>query len=118
MTGNAGLILEAPFRSRPHDSYSIKFQWARVTSSEQAFLNQQNLAAGGTGYTVGRNEYSLGIDANFILTRSIVLSPFVMRTWNTNTWGNPSYASTPKNGYAAGVLATVFLDKLLGFSGF
>ncbi|WP_124800579.1 carbohydrate porin [Paraburkholderia phosphatilytica] len=116
MQGSAGLILEAPFRSRPHDSYSVSFNWVTVTPHEQDYLQQQNLAAGGTGYTVGRTETGLRLDANIAVTRSIVLSPYVMRTWNTNTWGNPAYAGTPKNGYVFGVLASVFFDKMLGLT--
>ncbi|WP_233806981.1 carbohydrate porin [Paraburkholderia sp. HP33-1] len=116
VTGITGLILEAPFRSRPHDSYSLSFLWATLTPNEQAFLKQQNLAAGGTGYTVGRTQLALKLDANIAVTRSIVVSPYVMRSWNTNTWGNPLYAGTPRNGIAAGVLATVFFDKMLGLT--
>lgn len=116
MTGIAGVMVEAPFRSRPHDSYGLSFNWATLTPNEQNFLKQQNLAAGGTGYTVGRTQFGLKLDANIAVTRSIVLSPYVMRTWNTNTWGNPAFAGTPKNGYVAGVLASVFFDKMLGLT--
>ena len=116
MTGITGLILEAPFRSRPHDSYSLSFNWATLTSNEQQHLQQQNLAAGGTGYTVGRTELGLKLDANIAVTRSIILSPYVMRTWHTNTWGNPTYSATPKNGYVAGILASIFFDKMLGLT--
>jgi porin len=65
---------------------------------------------------VGRTQYGLKLDANIALTRSIILSPYVMRTWNTNTWGNPAYAGTPKNGFVAGILASVFFDKMLGLT--
>ncbi|SAK18023.1 carbohydrate-selective porin OprB [Burkholderia multivorans] len=116
MMGNTGLILEAPFKSRPHDSYSLKLAWATVTPSEQRFLQQQNLLAGGTGYTVGRTQYALSLDANFEVTRSIIASPYIRRTWNTGTWGNPQYAGTPKNGIAAGILVSVFFDRMLGLS--
>ncbi|MBP0595728.1 carbohydrate porin [Paraburkholderia sp. LEh10] len=116
MTGATGLILEAPFRSRPHDSYSLSFLWATLTPHEQEYLKEQNLAAGGTGYTVGRTQYGLKLDANIAVGRSIILSPYVMRTWNTNTWGNPVYAGTPKNGFVAGVLASIFFDKMLGLT--
>lgn len=116
MTGITGLILEAPFRSRPHDSYSLSLNWATLTSSEQQYLQQQNLAAGGAGYTVGRTQLGLKLDANIAVTRSIILSPYVMRTWNTNTWGNPAFAGTPKNGYVAGILASIFFDKMLGLT--
>lgn len=116
MTGIAGVMVEAPFRSRPHDSYGLSFLWATLTPNEQSFLKQQNLAAGGTGYTVGRTQLALKLDANIAVTRSIILSPYVMRTWNTNTWGNPAFAGTPKNGIATGVLATVFFDKMLGLT--
>ncbi|WP_084688144.1 carbohydrate porin [Paraburkholderia oxyphila] len=116
MTGSAGVIVEAPLRSRPHDSVSLSFNWATLTPHEQVYLKEQNLAAGGTGYTVGRTQYGLRLDANIALTRSVLLSPYVMRTWNTNTWGNPAYAGTPKNGYTVGVLAIVFFDKMLGLT--
>ncbi|MBU9598395.1 carbohydrate porin [Burkholderia multivorans] len=116
MTGSAGLILEAPFRSRPHDSYSLSLNWATLTPHEQAYLREQNLVAGGTGYTVGRTQYGLKLDANVSLTRSVILSPYVMRTWNTSTWGNPVYAGTPKNGFVVGVLVSIFFDKMLGLT--
>ncbi|MGI4983420.1 MAG: carbohydrate porin [Janthinobacterium lividum] len=115
-SGNAGLTLDAPFRSRAHDSYSIKFTWVRLTDDEQHHLQAANLAAGGGGYTVGRSEFALGLDANFPLTKAIVLSPFITRTFKTDAWGNPSYASTPRNGFAGGVLLTVFFDKMLGLT--
>jgi porin len=116
MTGSAGVILEAPLRSRPHDSISLSLNWATLTPHEQEYLKQENLAAGGSGYTVGRTQYGLKLDANIALTRSIILSPYVMRTWNTNTWGNPTYAATPKNGIVAGIVASVFFDKMLGLT--
>jgi len=115
-TGNAGLTVEAPFRSRPHDSYSLKLSWVRLTQHEQDYLKAANLAAGGSGYTVGRDEFSLGIDANLVVTPSVVLSPFIARTWHTDAWGNPSYANTPRNGFAGGLLLTVFFDKMLGLT--
>jgi porin len=116
MTGSTGVIVEAPPRNRPHDSISLSFNWATLTPHEQSYLAQENLAAGGTGYTVGCTRYGVKLDANIALTRSVIASPHVMRTWNTNTWGNPSYAGTPKNGVVAGVLATVFFDKMLGLT--
>ncbi|MBN3814948.1 carbohydrate porin [Paraburkholderia sp. Ac-20347] len=116
MTGTAGVTLEAPLRSRPHDSVSLSVNWATVTPHDHAYLEQANLAAGGSGYAVGRTEYGLRLDANVELTRSIVLSPYVMRTWKMNTWLNPAYAGTPRNGVVFGVLATVFIDKMLGLT--
>ncbi len=116
MTGSAGVIVEAPLRSRPHDSFSLSLNWATLTPHEQEYLKQENLAAGGTGYTVGRTQYGLKLDANIAVTRSIILSPYVMRTWNTSTWGNPAYAATPKNGFVAGIVAAVFFDKMLGLT--
>ena len=57
-----------------------------------------------------------GLTANIELTRSIIVSPYVMRTWHTNTWGNPTYALTPKNGCAGGILVSVFVDKMPGLT--
>jgi porin len=116
MTGTAGITVEAPLRSRPHDSVSLSLNWATVTPHNYAYLQRANLAAGETGYTVGRTEYGLRLDANIELTRSVVFSPYVMRTWRMNAWLNPAYTGTPKNGIVFGVLASVFFDKMLGLS--
>ncbi|WP_052738436.1 carbohydrate porin [Robbsia andropogonis] len=115
-TGIGGVMVEAPLRSRPLDSYALSFLWATLTPNEQSYLKQENGAAGGGGYTVGRTQFGLKLDANIAVGRNIVLSPYAMRTWNTSTWGNPVYAGTPRNGYVAGILASVFLDRMLGLT--
>ena len=113
---NAGLILSAPFRNRPFDSYSLNFNWARLTSREQAFLEEAHAAAGGGDYRPGRDEFGVSLDANFILTESIVVSPFVLRTWGASSWLNPYTGIDPRDGYAAGLLFHVQFDELLGLN--
>ena len=114
--GNAGLILSAPFRSRPFDSYSVNVNWAQLTSREQRFLEEAHAATGGGNYNPGRNEYAVSLDANFILTDSIVVSPFVLRTWGANSWLNPYTGVNPRDGYAAGLLFHVQFDEMLGLN--
>ncbi|KAA8554247.1 carbohydrate porin [Pseudomonas marginalis] len=114
--GNAGLILSAPFRSRPFDSYSVNVNWAQLTSREQRFLEEAHAASGGGSYRPGRNEYAVALDANFILTDSIVLSPFVLRTWGASSWLNPYTGVNPRDGYAAGLLLHVQFDEMLGLN--
>ncbi|QKZ04468.1 carbohydrate porin [Pseudomonas eucalypticola] len=114
--GNAGLILSAPFRSRPFDSYSVNVNWAQLTTREQRFLEEAHEAVGAGSYSPGRNEYGVSLDANFVLTDSIVVSPFVLRTWGASTWLNPYSTVSPRDGYAAGLLFHIQFDELLGLN--
>jgi porin len=116
-TATVGVTLKGLMQSRPFDSVSARLIHTRLTRDEQQFLRDANLAAGGTGYKVGRNEYAIGLDATIIATPSLIISPYVQRTFNTNTWLNPYYAGKPRDGLVAGVIATVLLDKMLGLSG-
>lgn len=116
--GNAGIILSAPFRSRPFDSYSVNLNWAKLSNREQHFLEDAHaLATGGGIYDQGRNEYTLGLDANFVLTDSVVLSPFVTRTFNANGYLNPYATGNPRDGYMVGLLFHIQIDQLLGLNG-
>ena len=113
---NAGVILSAPWRSRPFDSYSVNVNWAQLTSREQRFLEEAHTASGGGDYRPGRNEFGVSLDANFILTDSIVVSPFVLRTWGASSWLNPYTGTNPRDGYAAGLLLHVQFDEMLGLN--
>jgi porin len=113
---NAGIILDAPFKSRPHDSLSLKMQFLHVTNDEQNFMKAANLAAGGSGYTVGPTEFGIGPDANIILPGPIVLCPYAVRSFNANTFMNPWFAGKPQNGWAAGIVMVFLLDKASGLA--
>lgn len=116
--GDLGLILSGPFRSRPFDSYSVKASWAQLTDRQQGFLEETHaVSSGGGDYRPGRDEYAISLDANFVLNDSIVLSPFVTRTFGASSWLNPRTGENPRDGYAFGVLLHVQLDQLLGLSG-
>lgn len=107
---NAGITLTGPFASRPHDSYSLKFISNRLTSDAQSYLKASNLG----NYTVGRDEMSIGVDANFVLAGDVIFQPWVNYVWNTNSLKNPVYNGNPKNGIAAGFSVVVLLGKTLG----
>lgn len=115
-TANLGLTAKGIFKSRPYDTVSARVSYTRNTTDEQNFLQQTNLALGGSGYTVGRNEYALQVDANILITPSVILSPYIVRTFNTNSWQMPYYTGKPSNGIAYGVIATFLFDKMLGLS--
>lgn len=107
---NAGLTLQGPFASRPFDSYSLKFIWNQLTPDAQSYLKASNTGT----YTTGRNEFSVGIDANFVLAGNVIFQPWVNYVWNPNTLKNPTYSGDPKSGIAAGFTVVVLLGKSLG----
>jgi porin len=110
---NAGAILEAPFASRPLDTYSVKVLWDRVTNDAQSYLKYENTLAGGT-YTAGPDEVAFGLDANLMLAGDVIAQPWVMYVCDPNTLQNPYYAGTPKSGVAIGMNVVVLLGKMLG----
>ena len=110
-----GAIVSGLFKSRPIDSYGFNIWTAHLTNNEQNFLKAQNLAAGGSGYTVPQTEVSIGPDANFIFN-NVIISPFMLRTFNANTLMNPKFAGKPQDGWAAGVTLVVLVDKMFGLS--
>ncbi|NDL63273.1 hypothetical protein GRH90_11000 [Enterobacteriales bacterium SAP-6] len=116
--GYAGLIISSPWQSRPFDSYGLNVGWGRLTRDEQRLETQAYTASGGTGdYRAKRNEYSLSLDANIMLTDGVILSGYVIRTFNANTWMNPYAWSAPRDGLAFGLFATLLIDDMLGLSG-
>lgn len=113
---NLGIIMDAPFKSRPHDSVSLKLQLLHLTQDEQNFLKAANLGAGGSGYTVGPNETGIGPDANIILPKNVILCPYAVRSFGANSFMNPWYAGKPQNGWAAGIVMVFLLDKTSGLA--
>ncbi|MDO7410084.1 carbohydrate porin [Acinetobacter baumannii] len=111
---NAGLILSHPFESRPFDSYSVSFIWDQLTKSEQRYLQQSY--TGTDGFKPSRSEKAFALDANFILTDSIVFSPYIMRTFDDTTWMVPTSSAKPKSGIAFGAVFHIQLDTLLGLN--
>lgn len=110
---DAGVILDAPFASRPFDSYSAKVIWHNLSSDEEKWLKSFN-----TNYTNGPNEVGVGVDANFMVAGSAILNPWVLYVMNPNVLqatenGVPTIGN-PKNGVAFGVNLVVLLDKMLG----
>ncbi|WP_158240484.1 carbohydrate porin [Telmatospirillum siberiense] len=110
---DTGITLEGPFHSRPFDSYSVKFIWQHVSSHQQQFMKTFN-----TNYTVGPDEKAFGVDANFMLAGSVILSPWALYVLDPNalqaTENGVSYNGNPKSGFAVGVNLVVLLDKMLG----
>ena len=115
--GNVGILFNHMFESRPFDSYGLSFQWAHLTDAEQNFLQDATLVAGGSGYKVGQTETALALDANFILSKGVILSPFVMYSWDSNSMLNPFSAVNPESGVSFGATLHMKLDQILGLSG-
>jgi porin len=115
-TATWGVQANGPFARRPFDSYSIKMTYMRETSDEQLYLKSQNLANGGTGDVAGRNELSIGPDANFILSRSVIASPYMLHTFHANTMMNPAFGGRAKDGWMGGVVMVFLLDKMTGLA--
>ncbi|WP_244136071.1 MULTISPECIES: carbohydrate porin [unclassified Burkholderia] len=116
-TGTLGLTAKGLLKSRPYDTVSARVIYTRNTASEQSFIERTNLAFGGTGYNVGRNEYAVRVDANIIVTPTVIVSPYIVRTFNTNSEFTPFTTAKPNNGIAYGIIATFLFDKMLGLSG-
>lgn len=114
--GVAGLILNHAFASRPFDSYSVNFLWAKLTDDEQNFLKSAHLAAGGKGYPIGKTEKAVSVDANFILSKGVILSPFFLYSWDSNSYLSPNSPVEPESGLAAGITLHLQLDQILGLS--
>lgn len=109
---DAGVILQGPFDRRPLDSYSLKFIWNHLTPAMQTHLIEFNTGT----YTVGPDQYAVGVDANLLLAGTVVLQPWVNYVWNVNTFQSPVYSGNPKDGWAVGCNFVVLLDKMLGLS--
>jgi porin len=110
-----GIISEGFFKRRPHDSFSIKFSWMRITNNEQLYLQAQNLAAGGTGYHTPRSEYGLGPEATFVFKRYIFM-PFAQRVWNPDTVMHPFFAGKVQSGWGVGGMIIFRIDSVLGLT--
>lgn len=109
---NTGVILQGPWAERPFDSYSLNFAWNHLTSAKQTQLINSNTGQ----YSVGPDEFAVGVDANIVLAGSMILQPWAKYIWNVNTFHNPSYDGNPKDGWAFGVNIVALLDKTLGLS--
>ena len=115
--GNSGLIFYSMFASRPLDSYSINFSWARLSDDMQASIIDHHIANGGTKtYDVGQTETVLTADANFILRKGVILSPFVHYSWNSNKMLDLNNGIVPESGFAYGLSLHLQLDRILGLS--
>lgn len=111
---HAGVIRQGLFAGRPLDSYSLNVHFAQLTRHRQRFTEDAHRAIGEGSYDIGRNEYALTLDANYVLTDSIVVSPFVRHTWNANKWFNAFGRTNPSDGFTLGFALHVGLDHALG----
>ncbi|KTB79613.1 porin [Pseudomonas syringae pv. syringae PD2774] len=115
---NTGLILSAPFRSRPFDSYSMHMNWVHQTADSQRYLEEAHaLSNPGSTYRPDADEFTLNLDANIVLGDSIILSPYIARSFNASSKLNPYATESPNDGLAMGLLVRVQIDQLLGLGG-
>ncbi|NWC81710.1 carbohydrate porin [Pseudomonas putida] len=110
---STGIILEAPFRSRPFDTWSVSAHWVRQTAHEQSFLRGAYASVGST-YKAPRTEHSLDLDANIVLTNGVVVSPYIKYVWNPSSLNAPYSGKQGHDGIAAGFLFHIQLETLLG----
>lgn len=110
---STGLILAGPFKSRPFDTYSVSAHWAQLSKHQQQYIDDAYTSVG-SNYGTPRSEYSLGLDANLILTNGVVVSPYVMYTWNPSSLLNPYAGHDGQNGVSAGLLFHIQFEALLG----
>lgn len=111
---HAGVIRQGLFTGRPQDSYSLNVHIAQLTRHRQRFTEDAHRAIGEGSYATGREEYALTLDANYVLSDSIVVSPFVRRTWNANKWFNAFGRTNPSDGFTLGFALHIGLDHALG----
>lgn len=111
---DTGVTWSAPWQSRPFDSYGVFFRWAKLSDSEQRYLQDQYNVLGGSGWNVPGNEYQLGLDASIMLTPEVNLQMTGARTWSLNTYQNPYTTVSPRSGYTFWLQLNVMVDKLLG----
>lgn len=113
-TLDAGVSVNGLFASRPFDSYGLKFTWVRLTNDEQAFLKNSQLAATGSAYTVGQNEYGFGTQGTFVLTPSLILQPYATYILNSNAWGNAQSTHRPHDGFNLGFTFVALIGQMAG----
>ncbi|MCL2894268.1 carbohydrate porin [Brenneria tiliae] len=115
-TNLIGLNIGSPFTFRPHDSYGVSLKVHRLTSDQQRYTHGSFVDNGIYNYTAGRNQKVLQLDANFVITPEIILSPYINFSWDTNSRFNPyDHTHVPQDGYAFGVLGVIRFDRLFGF---
>lgn len=112
---DAGLILRAPFPSRPFDSYSVQVTSVRLTNDEQTFLTNQ-------GYgQPGPSEIAYGASANFKLSQGFFVSPYVEylshanAAFAANAFVNPHHLE-PRDGFGLGVTLSLGIPQILGLN--
>lgn len=114
---NAGIILSAPFASRPLDSYSLNATWAQLTQSEQQLLERAYAIRGGEGqYGPGRESFALGVDGNFVLGRGVAVSGSLAHVWNPSSFKDPYSGIQPKNGFTFMLALHFQIDQWLGLN--
>lgn len=110
---DTGLILRAPFQSRPYDSYSLQLTVVQLTKDEQTYLTNQGFGS------PGRVEYSIGPSAMFRLHQYVYVSAYaeylihMNAAFASNEFVNPNH-DMPRDGFGVGLTFFVQLSQLLG----
>ncbi|MBA1289222.1 carbohydrate porin [Pseudomonas japonica] len=109
-----GVIMRAPFKSRPLDSYSVQLTAVQITKDEQTWLNNQ-------GYDHHRVEYSLGASAMINVFDSVYVGPYVEYLFNTNPVFAANRVVNPghdqaSDGLGVGLIVTIPLGHLAGLT--
>ncbi|MFT8855497.1 carbohydrate porin [Acetobacter orientalis] len=110
-----GAFIQAPFKSRPLDSYGIQFHWSKLGPREQQFLGQANKLSGGDGREPGADHLVADIHAHTFLFSNVALEPSLQYVINPNTYYAPMTAKHPHDALEVGATLFVYLDKMADF---
>ncbi len=111
----AGLTLQAPDQSRPHDRYGVKVNWQRISADYAQFLGDANFISGGSGEIYSRDK--LVFEANAHLASA--------RTSSSSRWSStssrqfllePFTPNSHQGGFYVGATLIVPLGQLLGLA--
>ncbi|GJE27913.1 carbohydrate porin [Methylobacterium organophilum] len=114
--GFVGLLLAGPDRSRPEDTYGIKFNWQRLNDSYAIFLGDTNFFADGTGQPYPRNKFVIEANAHFELGQGVAVEPVLQYVVNANSFYEPYTARRARDGVYLGASLVVPIGTMLGLA--
>ncbi|WP_158811735.1 carbohydrate porin [Beijerinckia sp. L45] len=116
MESYVGLTLLAPFQSRPFDTFGAKIHFTQLSNREQAYLQDSNIAAGGSGYTKSRNGIEFELSSHHQIASYLAINTTIQYFANNNNFYNPASTVASRDGFYFGMDAAVPIGAILGLS--
>lgn len=107
-----GVTLLDPFGWQG-DTIGLKLAVNRLTASKQKYLEDMNIANGGTGYKGKRTSEFVQVYGHFNLGAYVSWDPYLAYGFNPNSYYSPSSLVEPKEGWIAGSVLIFDIGKLL-----